>query len=595
MAALTALAIVTALVAAAALCRAGTALAVVLATIVLVPGTLPVPGAPGLFTIHRVVVLAALSGLLWRCLRGDVPWAVLRPPPLAYRFAFVLGVLAVVGIALLQPTTNPASAARAWQSLAAQLLLFLTVVALIRASGGPGAAVTPLVLATAAGAAIAVVEHVTGGSYARLWFHAIPQLLGRAEAQELARRDGHLRVRAAGDFTLAYAWTTAAVTPLLVVAAAKVRGRLRTVLLAAIPLVLLAITWTYSRSVTVPLLVVLLVVLLVIRDRPLQLAGAVLLAVGVVVVLAHPSALHSFSPAADQGSIDVRTARLPAVTSIAAAHPFRGVGLSGLTELGFPATDSSYLLGYGEVGAIGLAALLALLLAGCAAAYRGVLGTVGDIPAAVPGAAGAGALLLLIGAFSFDAFTTTTSAETFWVLVAIGITAADGSRVRVPSLSLSLPARIAVLAGLAAVGVALAVLAPTHRAQTWQFDTLRPYLATVEEPDYTGVQLRTTVCDVIGNDLAGRSHVDWTCLRLRTGSPGQGLLRLQAPDAAGLRELADRELALVRRIPTENALTLEAMGPARTGTPSALRTAPAWLPMLGLVWLLPVPLTRRTP
>lgn len=590
MASLALLAIVVVLAAAAAACRPGPALAVLMGTVVLVPGALPVPGLPGLLTVHRVVVLAALAGLLWRCLRRDLDWSVLSPPPTAYRFAVVLGGLAVLGVGLLQPSTDPSAASRVWQALAAQLVLLVTAIALARAAGRPETGVMALVVATAVGAGIAVIEHVTGQSYARLWFRAVPALLDSGPAQVLATRGGDVRVRAAGDFTLAYAWTTAAVVPLLVVAAARSRGRRRPLLLAAVPLVLLAIGWTYSRSVAVPVLLAVVLALAVTRDRSLQVAGSALAVVATGFVALNPSLLSNFSIGADTGSIAVRTDRLPAIAALVAGHPFRGLGLGGLTSLGITVTDSTFLLGYAEVGAIGLAALVGLLLAGCAAAYGGVLGARASRPVAF--AAGTGALLLIVGTFSFDAFTTATSAETFWLLVALGVVAAERTGRRVPTTWLTPSVRVLALLGLAAIGLVLRVTAPSHRAQTWQFDTLRPALATALAPTYTGVQLRTTVCDSISADLAYRPGVASTCQPFQDG-PGQGLLRLQAPNAAALGRLTAREVALIHRIPTLERVELRTMGPAETGIPAALRTAPAWLPVLGAVWLLPMPGRRR--
>src|SRR5439155_23867072 len=80
-----------------------TALVVLVGTVVLVPGSLTLPGAPGVLTVHRFVMLAAAAGLLRRCRRGELPWEVLRPPALVLRLLVVVGVIGVLGIGLLQP------------------------------------------------------------------------------------------------------------------------------------------------------------------------------------------------------------------------------------------------------------------------------------------------------------------------------------------------------------------------------------------------------------------------------------------------------------------------------------------------------------
>lgn len=591
MAALALLVVAGALAAAAALARPQAALGVVLGTLVLVPGSVPLPAGPGALTVHRLVVLAALAGLLRRALLREVPWRVFALPPVASRFVLVAGLLAVVGVGLLQPTTLPAAASRSWVGLAFPLVVLVVVVALARAADRPGAGVTALALAVVGSAVIAVAEHATGSSYTRFWYRAVPELLLSDPAQVLARRGGQVRVRGAADFTLAYAWATAACLPLLVVATTRLRGAARAALLAALPLVLLAVVWTYSRSVVLPMVVaVVLVVLVVVRDRLVQAVTVAVVAVGTALVLATPSLLRDFTVEADRGSIDVRVDRLPAVFDLASGHPFRGLGLSGLASLGVPTTDSSYLLGYAEVGALGLAALVALLLAGCAAAYGGMRAV--DRPArAVSVAAGTGALLLVLGALSFDAFTTPSTAELFWVLVALGLVAGERGGAR-PLSGLPVLARVGGVLGLLVVGLVVRAAAPDHVAQTWQFETLQPYVATALAPSYTGVQLRSTACDVVEADLRGTRSVAMSCRPLGDG-PGQGLLRLQARDAAGLRALALREVAVIRRVPTLERLVLVPRGPAEEGTPAALRTAPVWLPVAGLVWLLPVPRRRR--
>jgi hypothetical protein len=175
------------------------------------------------------------------------------------------------------------------------------------------------------------------------------------------------------------------------------------------------------------------------------------------------------------------------------------------------------------------------------------------------------------------------------VLVGFGVVAAERSE---PVRPLVLPLRTvgAALVGLAAVGVVVRVVATPHVAQTWQFDTLRPFLATTVAPEFTGVQLRTTACDVVQADLALQSDTDVTCQSLGDG-PGQGLLRLQARDAHALTQLRDREVGLIREVPTLDRFALRETGPAREGIPSALRTAPVSLPVFAAVWL--IPLWRR--
>lgn len=577
---------------AAALLPPPKALAALLVTIVLVPGTLPFPGMPGVLTIHRVVAIVALAGLLRRCAVHEVPWSVLRLPPVAFRLALLLGLLAVLGVGLLQPTTDPSSAARSWQAFAAQLLVLVVVLALVRASGTPGAGASALALAVAGSALIAVAEHVTHHSYARAWYRLAPSLLTSDPAQVLATRGGHVRVRAAADFTLAFAWCTGACLPVLLAVASLHRDRLRRVLLVAAPVVLLAVVWSYSRSVVLPAGLAVVVLAAVSRDRRLQLLTMAGLGLGSLYVLSSPDLQRDFSVAVDTGSIDVRLARLPAVGEIAAAHPFRGVGLSGLASLGIPVTDSTYLLGYAEVGAIGIAALVAVLLVGVAAAGRAVLSP--DHTERLLGLAfGSGALVLVVGAVSFDAFTTASSAELFWVLVAFGVALAERSS-RLPTPVVLTPyARVLGVLGLLLVGFLLRSSADGHVAREWQFETLTPAVNTASAPSYTGVQLRTSACDTLDRNLAGKRGLSADCRPAPDDGPGQTLLRLQAPNPFLLRTLTQDAVETIRSVPGLEGVTLVSRGPEVFGKPSGLRTAPAWLLAFGLVLLLPVPRRRR--
>lgn len=570
-------------------CRPGTVIAIVLGTIALVPGTLPLPGLPGVATVHRVVLAAALVGLVRRCVRGEVPWRVFSLPPVGWRLLVLVGLLGVLGVGLLESSTDVGAAARSWQTYLAQVLWLIVVLALVRADGRPRRAALLLAAAVSAAAVIALLEHATGQSYARWWFGAAPELLGSEQAQVLARRGGQVRVRAAGDFTLAYAWATAACVPLVLALAALSRGARRAALLIALPVLMLAVVWTFSRSVVLPMVIALLVVLSRVRGESIKRGTTALLVLGGALVLTDTALRNNFSAAADQGSIDVRADRLPAILELASGHPFKGLGLSGLTSFGFPGTDSSFLLTYAEVGAIGLAALVAVLLAGVVAAGQGLLDA--EHEAQLLGLAlGSGAFLLLVGgAVSFDAFTTASVAELFWVLVALGVAVGESGarRRRVPDPRWQL--RAAAVLSLIVVGFGVRALAPSHVAQTWQFQTLDTYAATVYAPTFTGVQLRATLCDLLDTGLPDTRQ---TCQPVGN-APGLGTLRLEATDEQSLAEDLQRATALIRAAPPLRTVELQPVGPVQEGVPSAMRTAPAWLPVLGGLLLLPLP--RRRP
>lgn len=570
------------------------ALGVVLVTLVLVPGTLPYLHLPGALTVHRVVAGTALLGLLQRVRRGQVPRDVLRVPAVARRFALLLGVAGVLGVGFLLAPSDPGSAARAWEALAAQGFVLMVVVALLRCCPSVERALLPLVLAVVASAAVALVERATGASFARAWFRLAPELLGTGPAQVLAERGGHVRVRAAADFTLAFAWGTTAVVPLLLVLASRGRRWLRGALLASSVVVLLALTWTYTRSIVLPAAVAVAVMAGVLRDRLLRYVVAAGAGVVGLVVLASPQLQQDFSVAIDTGSIDVRFARLPVVMSLASAHPYKGIGLAGLSERGIPTTDSSFELLYAETGAIGVAVLAAVLLCGVAAAARPLLSR--DHDDRVLGAGlGLGAALLVGSAFVYDTFTTPSSAELFWVLVGGGVVAAERSRALVPVPALGRYGTGLALAGLVLVGLVLRSTGSTSVGRTWQLETLSPAVNTAAAPSYAGLQLQTTLCQVVEQQVRG----DVDCRGSEPApdgsngrAPGQTLLELRAASSFGLRTLAQQAVVAIRSVPTLEHVELVPRTPERSGIPSGLRTAPAALLALGLALLLPVGGTR---
>jgi hypothetical protein len=579
-------ALVLGLMAMAALARPGVALGVLVGTVVLVPGSLPLPGGPGFLTVHRLVLLAAAAGLVRRCVLRELPWSVFRVPPLGYRFLLVVGALAVIGIGLVQPSTDAAAATRNWQAFAVQAVFLWVWVALLRATDDPVRGAVALVVASLVAAAIALVERQTGGSYARLWFHTIPDLLASEQAQELAVRGGRVRVRAAADFTLAYAWATAATLPLLLVLGAVYRGGRRFLLLLGLPLLGVAVVLTYSRTVLAPLIVAVLVVAVVLRDRTIRVATASMVGAGLLALVLVPSIGAQFTQAVDQGSIDVRVDRLPVVAELAAQHAYTGLGYSGLASQGVVVTDTSYLLTYAELGVVGLALFVGLLVAATAVTLSGARSP-DPVDRRVAVASGVGAALVLVGTFTFDAFSASAMAETFWLLIALGLVTLDGVTTRRRAFPLG--ARVALVLAALAAGFVVRAAAPTHVAQTWQYETLRGYTATAFAPTYTGTELRATMCAVIRRTLADRPV---TCLAAGL-APGQGTLRLEAPTREALTRDTTAALDAVHSVRQLSRLTLQTRGPAQSGTSTGLRTAPVWLPVLVGLWVLPVPGRRR--
>ena len=558
------------------------ALVVLVATVVLVPGSLTIPGAPGVLTVHRLVMLAAGAGLVLRCRRGALPWELLRPPALVLRLLLAVGVIGVVGVGLLQPQTDAAAAARNWQALAVQVPFLLVWVALVRACDDLLTPAAVLVAATLASGGIALLEAATGTSYARLWFHAVPALLASDQAQVLATRGGHVRVRAAADFTLAFAWVTAAVVPLLLVLAGLRRRARPALLVIGLPVLVTAVVLTYSRTVVLPLLLVIVLLGVVLRDTGIRAAAAVVLVAAPIALATIPALSAQFTAAVDVGSIDVRVQRLPVVGALVSAHPWTGLGIGGLASQGIGATDSSYLLTYAEVGVLGLAAFVAVVVGAVGESLLAVRTPV-RAERLVALAAALGLVVLAAGTFTFDTFSAPAAAETFWLLAAVGLVAQDG--LPRPWRPLTVRLRLAAVAGAFLVGLVLRAAAPTHVAQTWQFESLLPYPATVAAATYTGTELRTTFCKLAHEALRPAAV---TC-QATGDAPGQGLLRLQADSPAELRAAQTRVLEVAAPARQLSHLRLMSRGPAVTGKPTGLRTAPGWLPLLAVGFLLPVP------
>lgn len=562
------------------------AFAVFVGTIALVPGSLTLPALPGILTVHRVVLVVAGLGLLRRCHRRELPWSIWRPPALAWRLLLVVGLFGLLGLGLLQPHTDAGVAARSWEAMASQLPVLLVAVAFVRAIDDLPQALSAIVVAAVATGVVALGEAATGLSYARAWFHLRPSLLGLDQAQVLATRGSHVRVRAASDFTLAFTWVTEAMVPLLLVLAVVRRSARRVLLLLGFPVLVAAVVLTYSRTAVVPLILVVVVLGVLLRTRDVRVAAGALFAVAVFEVASGAALVGQFSTTIDTGSIDVRVERLPVVGALVAGHPWTGLGLGGLVAQGITVTDSSYLQAYGEVGVLGLAALVAVLLSAvleCATAMR--------TPARPDRLVALGATLslvvLLLGTFTFDAFAAPAVAETFWVVAAVGVVAQDGLRAPRP---VPMAVRAAAVGAALLAGLVLVWTAPTHTAQTWRFDALLPYPATVQAATYTGSQLRSTVC-VLAEEAARPRHI--TCQDAGDG-PGQGILRLEAPTTPALLAERDRVLAAVHQARPLAYLQLEDAGAAHRGSPTGLRTAWGWLPLLVGLLVLPVP-GRRTP
>ncbi|MDP9181963.1 MAG: hypothetical protein M3P04_04200, partial [Actinomycetota bacterium] len=314
------------------------------------------------------------------------------------------------------------------------------------------------------------------------------------------------------------------------------------------------------------------------------------------VVWLGPDVLARLSPDVDQGSVDVRIHRLPHVLEIAAAHPFRGTGFTGIQVFGTGLVDSSYLQVYVEAGVVAALLLVIALLAPVVVTLRGVLvGRAGDDWLLAVGAVG-GMAALGVGAAFFDAFTTLSSARLFWLLAGAGLVAAErcAGPVRRPAWrDLLHPGRLALVVLAVAAGFGVRAVWPTHATVISLYSTTDVRTAFTVQPPGLSRTLDTTLCQAAreGVDPVFDWHVS-TCEELKV--PGWVQVALTADDVpqakAALGELTGRlkaypGLAGLSEHPT-------AAG-AVSGVPTIARTAPVSLGLLAGGVLLLVPARRR--
>jgi hypothetical protein len=411
----------------------------------------------------------------------------------------------------------------------------------------------------------------------------------------LETRDGSTRIRGGEEFALAYGWVLAALTPAML----AVRVRRLGPVVPALGLVgcLLGAYWSFSRSAPLGFAVAFAVVAVGLRSWRVTagLAAATVALVSAGLLL--PSLSHRFSSAADEGALLVRSARRPAVLEAVADRPLQGLGLTGVADLGIGETDQSFLLSYGETGVVGVVLLVGVVACGLGAAGRGVRGPVTDARAAATVALGGAAVLSAAGAV-FDAFAVRGSADLLWLLVAVGVAAAETSSARLP-WRLPSAHQLAVRTGgvvmAVGVGAGVAVLWPAHTAVTAQFATLTTTReAGGYDPVDTGRSLVKTVCGVATAIDRRSPGVSVDCHGVEPAA-GVGELRVAARSADEAVRTVAAIVSTTREKTRVTALRLSALGPPVRGRPSAVWTAPVSAGLGALLLAVLVPFQRREP
>ena len=577
-------------------------LAVLLASILLVPNSLYLPGS-SIFTVQRTTAVALLINLIVRIRRRELSRDIFAITPVHAMFMVMLAVTFVVGVVLAQPTVSVTDSSHIWANYFGEFVVFLIVLAAIRAINDTMFVARVLAIVLLITAGFAFIEHATGNSYARFFFRGSSQDLA-GPASVLEHRGSDVRVRVASNYSIDYAWMVASLVPLFLVAALS-RFRRWWIVTAGLGAVLLAVYWTRSRSMAIPLVFGLIALAVLGRSRRVVIASLTAVVVMVVTALSVSDVSHALSANADVGSIQVRFSRIPAIAAVAAQHAWSGLGFSGVADLGFQAVDSSYLLLYGDVGVLGLTVIALLYVAGIAMASRAVV-TPDPRERVIAIAAMLGALALVGAGFAYDSTTQLGDQYLLWTFVALGIVAAE--RTVGPPRWLAVPslARVGAVAAAAAVGFLVSVAAPSHLAATFTFSTLPPQTELQTNPIVSGRILIRSVCKLAAAPNFERDGVSLNCqdpndgLSPRAieagqtlGGPGQGELRVQADDMqSGLAVLADftRTVHSVRQL---RAVQLHLTTPTTHGRSTPWRTAPLWLPLIVGTAVIMLPRRRR--
>jgi hypothetical protein len=584
--------------------RLRVALVATLASFLLVPSALVVPASPtSILTVQRTTAVALLMNLLLLVRRREISGRVFAITPVHAVFVAMLAVSFVVGVAYAQPTVSVTDSSHIWANYFGEFVIFLIVLAAIRAIGDTMFVARALAVLLLVTAGIAFVEHFTGGSWARLLYRRSGQIHAGA-ANQLQMRGGQTRVRVASDFSLDYAWIASSLVPLFLVVCLS-RLRRWWYVGAGMFIVLLAIYWTRSRSMAAALVVTLIALAVFGRSRRAAIYSLTTLAVMAAAYVSSSSISRTLSAAADIGSIHVRFARVPSIASFVAPHALGGLGFTGVSDLGFQAVDSTYILLYGDIGVIGLTMFALLYITGVAVAARTVY--IQQPRERLIGVAAALGVLTLVGAgFAYDSSTQLNDQYMLWTFAALAMVTAERTIGAPRWLAVPSFGRVVAVAAAAAVGFFIYVAAPTHVATTFTFSTLAPSTQLADNPPNTGSTLIRTVCNVAAADQFEQGGVRMTCqdpnsglapLALQQGvslaGPGQGSLRIQARDEASGRAALRKLTQTLHQVRQLRSVRIQPVTATQSGRSTVWRTAPVWLPLIVGVALIMLP--RRRP
>jgi hypothetical protein len=396
---------------------------------------------------------------------------------------------------------------------------------------------------------------------------------------------GGTRVRAAAEFALQFAWISAMALPLVAVVALRTkRWALRLVPFALV----LAIYWSNSRSALPAMAVIAAVLVLFGGNRRVTTIGLVAVAVGGLLWFGVPSIRAPFHGERQTNSSQIRSTRLPEITDIVRHHPYRGLGLNGLDPMGFPTTDASWLLLYAELGVIGVASFVALILVLLASSIGGLRGPPGW-DRLVSAAAVAAIVAALIGGFAFDLFSLAGSANLFWAIAAVAVVLAERRGATQFRTGWS-PIRVAGAIVAVIAGLTIATVVPVHADVVTPFDSV-PIETVIQAPGsiiFPGTYWRNDVCGV-AKAVKLPHGVNLEC-QDRFQTPGFGQLRVDAPSLAKARAGMGTITSAVEQHIYGIRLHVSS---EESGRPTWARTAPVWLGVGGVLLALFLPIPVR--
>lgn len=553
-------------------------------TLLLLPANLPVPNPlTSYLTVTRLLVIVMAVRLVVGVRLGRLPGHTLRWTTLHTAFAVFLGATFIAGVVLAAPTTSWTGISTQWYDLVDQFVFLVVAIGYVRAIANLRWVLGVVAGALLASVGVAIIEHISGGSWGHwLFSHQHSQV---DSAHPLEVRAGSVRVRGAAEFALEFGWITVILLPALLAWLAGLR-RWVVPAVVAVGVVLLAEYWSYSRSALAAFGLIALVTGLAARQRRLILFAGLGLAGGVALfALAH--SLQSGYVGLPTGYVDVRVNRLPVVFQLAGTHPLHGLGLSGLSSSGVPTTDTTYLQVYGDTGFLGLVATLALLVCAAGCAVPGLRSQLPTVRLA-SGAAFASVVAMALSGVASDSIRPLTVARSFWLMAAIGVVAAETAGGRLPVIA-HRSRRLVIGAVLVTelCAWAFVTLSPVHFAQQFAFSTLpiKRETAAIEDPFSLGNRLVNTVCGLVTSVREEEVRGGRFDCRNPKIAAGVGELRVQGFTRAEVdtgeqrvrEKVAGAQLFAFRLFPET---------PVASGRDTAVTWAPFWAPALVLLLLL---------